>query len=132
MPERITEKMLYMKLYNHNAYTNHPLDIDSLGAGGGMGDHLIFLGTQNKLGPLMTKSQLWDLIGGIGDYEYQTTRQRKNPIKIWDDEYKRIDQGGKIDSGFIYDLVKKGIKSNIKNPVGEYIQPYQTEGVTQK
>ncbi len=120
MSDRITEKMLYMKLYNHNAYTKHPLDIDSLGAGGGMGDHLVFFGTQNKLGPLMTKSQLWDLIGGIGDYEYQTGRQRTHPIHIWQDEYKRIDKGGKIDYGFSYNLAKSGIKANIKNAIGEH------------
>lgn len=129
MSDRISETKLYMKLYNHNAYTNHPLDIDSLGAGGGMGEHLVFFGTQNQLGPLMTKSQLWDLLGAIGTYEYQTGRQRKTPIKVWDDEYKRIDKGGKRDYSFTYDLAKKGLKANIQNPIGETIEPYKSEGV---
>lgn len=118
MSDRITEKQLYMKLYNHNAYTKHPLDIDSLGASGGMGDHLIFFNTQNQLGPLMTKSQLWDLLGAIGTYEYQTGKQRKTPIKVWDDEYSRLDKGGKRDYSFTYNLAKNGLKPTIKKPVG--------------
>lgn len=118
MSDRITEKMLYMKLYNHNAYSKHPLDIDSLGAGGGMGEHLIFFGTQNKLGPLMTKSQLWDLIDAIGTYEYQTGQQKENPSQIWQEEYERIDNGGKLNRSFTYDLAKAGYPTTIQNPVG--------------
>lgn len=43
---RITEKQLMMKLLNHNAWTNGSLlDFDSLGASGGMGEHLILFNT---------------------------------------------------------------------------------------
>jgi len=101
----ITEKMLYMKLYNHNAWTNGTLlDIDSLGASGDMGDHLILFNTQEYLCSLSTKSELWDFLGAIGTYEYKNGLQRKTPIKIFLDEYKRIDKGGKIDASFMYDL----------------------------
>lgn len=118
LSDRISETKLYMKLYNHNAWTKHPLDIDSLGAGGGMGEHLIFFGTQNQLGTLMTKSQLWDLISAIGTYEYKTGQQTENKNKAWDEEYKRLDKGGKLNASFTYDLAKKGLKPTINDPVG--------------
>lgn len=117
MSDRITEQKLYMKLYNHNAFTKYPLDIDALGASGGMGDHLIFLGTQNKLGPLMTKSQLWDLIGAIGDFEYQTGNQLEEPIQVWQDEYNRISEGGKIEIFFASNLAKTH-RPTLKHPIG--------------
>lgn len=117
MSDRITDQKLYMKLYNHNAWSDQPLDIDSLGAGGSR-NHLVFFNTQNYLGPLMTNSQLWDLLGAIGTYEYQTKRQRKTPVKVWLNEYERIQKKGeKIDYGFTYKL-QKTIKPTIKHPIG--------------
>src|SRR3972149_635635 len=89
MSDRISDRDLYSKLYNHNAYTNHPLDFDSLGAGGSK-KHLVFFNTQNQLGHLMTNRELFDLLSTIGTYEYKTGQQRKNPIKIWQNEYERI------------------------------------------
>lgn len=130
MTDRISDRDLYSKLYSHNAYSNHPLDIDSLGAGGSK-KHLVFFNTQNQLGYLMTNRELFDLLDTIGTYEYKTNQQRKTPLKIWDDEYERIrdkvdykdgkvikTSGDKINYSFTYDLKKSGMKPTIKNPVG--------------
>ncbi len=132
MSDRISDRDLYTKLYNHNAYSKHPLDIDSLGAGGGMGSHLIFFGTQTTLGNLMTNRELWDLLSSIMTYEYQTTPQRSVPVKVWHDEWDRIrdrqtvkdmtvttTKGGKLNASFTYDLIRKeGMKTTIKSPIG--------------
>lgn len=108
MSSRITEKDLMMKLLNHNAWTKGSLlDIDSLGAGGGNGDHLIFFNTQEKLGPLMSPGQLWYLIDSIGTYEYNNGLQIDSPNKVFLDEYTRLGDGGKLDSTFMYNLAQK-------------------------
>lgn len=97
-----------MKLLNHNAWTNGPLlNIDSLGAGGSK-EHLILFNTQQKLGHLMSNSELWDLIDSIGNYEHASGLQRNDdPIKIFEDEHLRIDKGGKVDKTFLYNLTQK-------------------------
>ena len=128
MTDRISDRDLYSKLYNHNAYSNHPLDIDSLGAGGSK-NHLVFFNTQNQLSYLMTNRELFDLLDTIGTYEYKTNQQRKTPVKVWADEYERIrdkvDYKNNITTGgiinnksFTYDLKKSGMKPTIKNPIG--------------
>lgn len=100
------DRILYGKLYWHNAFTNYPLDIDSLGAGGSK-KHLVFAGTQHKLGNLMTPSELWDLIDSIGNYEYMAGSQRSEAIPMWEEECKRIDhENEKINHYFIYEWVR--------------------------
>ncbi len=106
---RITDRQVYQKLYLHNAWTNTPLDLDSLGAGGSR-HHLIFFGTQTKLGHLMTNSEIWELIDSIGTFEYETIGNRPNPIKVWFDEYKRLnDEKQKVNHSFCYQLKELAI-----------------------
>jgi len=112
---RTTDRDLYWKLYNHNAFTRYPLDIDGLGAGGSK-KHLIFLGTQNKLGHLMTNSELWNLINSIGDYEYQTHQQLESSLKVWDEESHRLDN---LKAKINYQFADTQARARIKNPVGE-------------
>lgn len=108
MSDRITDKDLVMKLLNHNAWTNGTiLDLDSLGAGGSR-LHLIHFNTQKYLGHLMTNRELWDLISSIGNYEYSNGLQRKTPIKVFQDEYDRLANGGKLNHSFMYDLRPSG------------------------
>ncbi len=107
--ERISDRRLYMKLVNHNAWTNGTfLDIDSLGAGGGMGKHLIFANTQDKLSTLLSNSKLWDLIGSIGDYEYKNGLQRKQAIKEFSNEFERLsnNEKAKANTRFIQDTIE--------------------------
>lgn len=105
--ERISDNRLYLKLMNHNAWTNGTLlDINSLGAGGS-NNHLILANTQTKLGDLMPNSKLWDLIDSIGVYEYNNGLQRQEPIKEIMDEYSRLDKGGKYNHYFMRDLITK-------------------------
>ena len=111
--ERISDSRLYLKLMNHNAWTNGTfLDIDSLGAGGS-NNHLIIANTQTKIGDLMPNSKLWDLIDSVGVYESANGLQRKEPIKEIMDEYKRLDNGGKYNHYFMRDLIEKNQKQKM-------------------
>ncbi len=40
----------------------------------------------------MTNSELWDLLNSIGDFEYNTGKQRKKEIGIWSSEDHRLDE----------------------------------------
>ncbi len=112
-----------MRLCNHNAWTEEKiLDFDSLGAGGSR-RHLIIFNTQKYLGYLMSKPQLWDLLGSISNFD-QT--QKKEPTKVFIDEYERLSNGGKVNSSFMYSLrpsgsgygepiLGKNFESNIKD-----------------
>lgn len=100
-----TELELMYKLLNHNAYTKGSiLDLDSLGAGGSR-RHLIYFNTQNYLGVLMSKTELWNLIDSIGKYDHE---YRKKPIGVFQDEYDRLSNGGKINHSFMYNLRPSG------------------------
>lgn len=112
---RTTDRDLYWKLYNHNAFTKYPLDVDGLGAGGSK-KHLIFLGTQNKLGHLMTNSELWDLINSIGDFEYQTKQQLETPLIVWYNESHRLDN---LKEKINYQFADTQARATIKSPIGE-------------
>lgn len=54
----------------------------------------------------MTKSQLWDTLGAIGTYEYNNDLQRKTPIKVFLDEYYRLDHDGSVNPSFLYNLTR--------------------------
>ena len=84
---RISEKQLLAKILNHNAWHKVKLDTDALGASGGMGEHLIIRGTQTKLTVLMTKSELWDAINIIQNYESASNHSLKTPDKEWMKRY---------------------------------------------
>lgn len=104
---RTTEKELMMKVLNHNAWTNGGLlEINSLGAGGGMGEHLIFLDTQNQLTPLLKPGDLMTVLSAIGTYDYKIGNQRKKPISIFLKEYERLRDGGKINHSFFHNFKK--------------------------
>ena len=104
MTDRYTDLDLMLKVLNHNTWSNNTLlDLDSLGAGGSK-EHLILFNTQIKLTDLNTKSELFRAISGISEYSYHNGDQRKTPIKIFNDEYQRLVNGGKINKSFFYDL----------------------------
>jgi hypothetical protein len=116
---------------NHNAWTNGTLlDIDSLGAGGSK-HHLIIANTQTKLGNLMTNSELVDLIDSIGNYEQANGLQRNEPIKVFQDEERRLDNGGKYNYHVMQDFVENTlsymdfIEWGYPVFVNEAQQPYQ-------
>ena len=112
---------------NHNAWTNGTLlDIDSLGAGGSR-YHLIIANTQTKLGNLMTNSELWDLIDSIGTYERANGLQRNEPIKVFQDEERRLDNGGKYNYHVMKDFTENMDFIEWGRPVfvNDAQQPYQ-------
>lgn len=80
---RITNTQLKAKILNHNAWHKTKLDTNSLGASGGMGEHLIILGTQTKITVLQNKTELWYTIDSIQNYERAAGNTLKKPDQVW-------------------------------------------------
>ena len=118
MSERVTDNSLYSKLINYNANTKGTLlDINSLGAGGSR-NHLIIANTQDKLGNLMTNSELWDLIDSIGSFEYANNLQIENSIPEFMEEYQRLQTPkAKADVCFIQDLINSKLNKDFREKI---------------
>lgn len=84
---RVTTDQLKAKILSHNAWHKIKLDVSSLGASGGMGEHLIILGTQTKISVLKNKTELWYAIDEIQSYESAANNTLKTPDKIWYEKY---------------------------------------------
>ena len=99
-----TEKQVEMSLLNHNAFTKGVLlDLDSLGAGGSK-EHLILFNTQKQVSWLMSNTELDELIDSIGVVERANDMTFDEANPLFYDEYNRLQNGGKVDATFMYDM----------------------------
>ena len=99
-----TENQLQQFILNHNAFTkNCILDTDNLGAGGSK-EKLVVFNTQINFTELKTKSELIEVIKLLDKFESFNNEHYEEPNPIFYNEFKRLQNGGKVDNQFMKNL----------------------------